>query len=48
MQKNYTKPTITIIEITENLSLLASSPNLGFNISIVPPTADDDEELIGE
>lgn len=47
MQKRYTKPTITIIEITENLSLLASSPNLGFNISIVPPTADEDEELIG-
>lgn len=48
MQEIYTKPTITIIEITENLSLLASSPNLGFNISIVPPTVDDDEELVGE
>lgn len=48
MKEIYTKPTITIIEITENLSLLASSPNVGFNISIVPPTADEDEELVGE
>lgn len=48
MQEIYTKPTITIIEITEKLPLLSASPNLGFNISIVPPTADDDEELIGE
>ncbi len=48
MQKTYTKPTITIIEITEILSLLSASPNLGFNISIVPPTTDEDEELVGE
>lgn len=48
MQKIYTKPTITIIKITENLPLLSASPNLGFNIAIVPPTADEDEELVGE
>lgn len=48
MQKTYTKPTITIIKITQDNTLLASSPNLGFNISIVPPTVDDDEELVGE
>lgn len=48
MTKLYTKPTITIIKITQDIALLASSPNIGFNISIVPPTADEDEELIGE
>ena len=48
MQKTYTKPTIRIIKITQDVSLLASSPNVGFNISIVPPTADEDEELVGE
>lgn len=45
MRKIYTKPTITIIEITEKLPLLSASPNVGFTISIVPPTADNDEEL---
>lgn len=48
MTKLYTKPTISITKITQDISLLASSPNLWFNISIVPPTADEDEELIGE
>ena len=47
MQKIYAKPTITIIKITEKLSLLSTSPNVGFNVTIVPPTADEDEELIG-
>ncbi|MGP1472162.1 MAG: hypothetical protein ACTTJN_01215 [Prevotella intermedia] len=43
-RKDYLKPSSSYIHINEDSRLLASSPNTGFNPSVIPPKDEDGGE----
>lgn len=43
-RKDYLKPLSSYIHINEDSRLLASSPNTGFNPSVIPPKDEDGGE----
>jgi hypothetical protein len=47
MKKTYVKPLVEVVEVNVEDQILAGSPPVEFEITVEPPTPDDDEELFG-